>query len=433
MAFFLIVPSVIIVSIFLVHAIAERLNFKIKYSSLILCSIMSFAINFAAIELSTYLDRWHYIRLGILIFIASIIVTAYNKILIGKEKDVIIVPSQQDETDEQIELTKTDDNVSISNVKHIDIKLTDKTIESKTSESISDKINKIDKTTKTDNKIPVVKSDEKNEIKQSAKPVADKKQIDNSNLNKPDKVNTIDKSKVKPIIKTTVEKADNVNSADKSTLKPITKTTVEKTDKVNTVSKPAIKPIEKTVDKPSAPMSISEKFKNDSSIEKKIASPATIKVINEPAEEKPAPKKIEVVDEIDSHLGSLDDILDYAYAEKASGNLRQAISAYQRALERYKNDDYAPFIAIDLGNIYKEQAAYTKVIKTYEDALKLPVVIRNSATYSEFSKNLAYMRMIQTILLRHRALSTPFSKIPAQYLQEVETELKAAQMRTKYK
>ncbi|MBR1396769.1 MAG: hypothetical protein IJ563_04470, partial [Selenomonadaceae bacterium] len=103
--------------------------------------------------------------------------------------------------------------------------------------------------------------------------------------------------------------------------------------------------------------------------------------------------------------------------------------AYQRALERYKNDDYAPFIAIDLGNIYKEQAAYSKVIKTYEEALKLPVVLRNSDTYKEFSKNLAYLRVVQTVLIKHRALSTPFSKISAQYMREIDNEFKVAQMK----
>ena len=132
--------------------------------------------------------------------------------------------------------------------------------------------------------------------------------------------------------------------------------------------------------------------------------------------------------DINAHLGSLDDILDYAYAQKTNGDLKQAILAYQKALDRYRSDDYAPFIAIDLGNIYKEQAAYSKVIKTYEDALKLPVVMRNADTRKEFNKNLSYMRIVQSVLVRHRALTMPFSKIPKQYMQEVEAEFQSLQL-----
>ena len=44
LAFFLIVPSVIVVTIFLVHSIAQRIGFKVKYFSLTLCAIMSLGV-----------------------------------------------------------------------------------------------------------------------------------------------------------------------------------------------------------------------------------------------------------------------------------------------------------------------------------------------------------------------------------------------------
>ena len=266
MAFFLIVPSVMIVTIFLVHSAAERLGFKAKYSSLILCAIMALLVNIAAIEMSTYLDKWYYVKLGALVFFASIIVTLVNRYLIRHERsDIVII----DDIDDELALIGA------------------RSKEQGTSEAVADK------------------------------------ELD--------------------------------------------------------------------------------------------PRPLTL-----------APNK--TLDPIKAHLGSLDDILDYAYAQKTKGDLSQAILAYQKALDRYRSDDYAPFIAIDLGNIYKEQAAYSKVIKTYEEALMLPVVMRNADTRKEFNKNLTYMKIVQSVLIRHRALTMPFSKIPKQYLQEVETEFKALQL-----
>ena len=98
MAFFLIVPSVIIVTIFLVHSAAKRLGFKVKYSSLILCAIMALLVNFAAIEMSTYLNKWYYVKLGTLVLISSIIVTLVNRYLIRHEKsDIVIIDDISDE------------------------------------------------------------------------------------------------------------------------------------------------------------------------------------------------------------------------------------------------------------------------------------------------------------------------------------------------
>ena len=116
--------------------------------------------------------------------------------------------------------------------------------------------------------------------------------------------------------------------------------------------------------------------------------------------------------------------MDRAYAERSKGHVWQAIDFYRKALERYRNDEYAPFVAIDLGNVYKEEALYSKAIKIYEDALNLPAVERNASTQKEFVKNLEYLRAVRTVLLRHRALSTPFSKIPKELLREVDAEIR---------
>ena len=121
---------------------------------------------------------------------------------------------------------------------------------------------------------------------------------------------------------------------------------------------------------------------------------------------------------------TLEKLVEYAKAEKIKGNVTAAIDAYEKALEDYGDDDYAPFIAIDLSAIYREQAAYTKAIKVYEEALTLPIVKKNPAVEDEFKRKLAYIQTVQAVLLRHRALTTPFSQIPISYMQEIELEFR---------
>jgi len=120
-------------------------------------------------------------------------------------------------------------------------------------------------------------------------------------------------------------------------------------------------------------------------------------------------------------LGSLDDILDYAYEQKQRRNDFNALFAYKRALARYHTDAYAPFIAIDIINIYKENGAYSEAIHTCLDSLQLPAVLDNPSMQQQFEHNLMYLRTIRHILARHHLVKTPFNRIPPQYAEEIET------------
>ena len=94
------------------------------------------------------------------------------------------------------------------------------------------------------------------------------------------------------------------------------------------------------------------------------------------------------------------------------------------ALDEYPADDYAPFVAIDLGAIYREQAAYAEAIKVYEQAKSLLIVRKNAEVTEEFQKKIVYMETLQAVLFRHKALKTPFSLIPREFFQEIEKEFR---------
>ena len=433
MAFFLIVPSVIIVTIFLVHSAAERLGFKAKYSSLILCAVMALLVNFAAIEMSTYLNKWYYLKLGVLVLIASVIVTLVNRYLIRHEKsDIVIIDDINDELAfEEVE-TKTIDTIDVSPTKPNIAK-----VKEDKSKSTTDNKSKVEDETEVKVTVPPKFLQREPDVEEITKPLENKsvetkisgkivevqsdtkvslseKVLDVQTDTKSTKVTDVSTKASKKAIG--IQQSDTTKSAITTTIdnrkaeikQPLTQSEKAEEKMLKPIEKKEIKPIEGAKSKQIS----AEKVENTQG----------------KSQDKQTEKTENKLLDINSHLGSLDDILDYAYAQKTNGDLKQAILAYQKALDRYRNDDYAPFIAIDLGNIYKEQAAYSKVIKTYEEALKLPVVMRNADTRKEFNKNLSYMRIVQSVLVRHRALTMPFSKIPKQYLQEVETEFKSLQL-----
>lgn len=119
-------------------------------------------------------------------------------------------------------------------------------------------------------------------------------------------------------------------------------------------------------------------------------------------------------------LGSLDALLDYAYAQKDLGAYENAIFAFKQALERYHGDAYAPFIVIELCNIYKKAGAYDEAIVIYKRAFQLPAICADAALKQEFERSLAYLYIVRETLMKYNCLKTPFGRIPAALLEEIE-------------
>ena len=349
LTFFLIVPSVITVSVVLIHGISNRLGLRIHYIALAICAVLSIVSDAGAILLSPAPDKFYFIRLGGFIVISAAVGTIANYFLIRREVRA------EEEFAEQVR-TAYEEETEITVVESEPVKVA----EIKISEPVEKKVEPI-------KKVDLVK---KSKPKKISKPAVEKK--------------------VEPVKISAVEKVP----------------AVEETPAVEKVAPKVEKTPEGKVVKKFEPEKITKSVKV---AEKKISEPKEIILPNTD--------------------GNLDSLLDLAYSEKSQGHVWQAIGIYKKALEKYRADEYAPFVAIDLGNIYKEQAMYAKAIKIYEDALELPAVKRNFSTLANFKKNIIYLKSVQSVLLRHQALSTPFSKISKVYLQEIESEFQAAQLR----
>ncbi len=114
----------------------------------------------------------------------------------------------------------------------------------------------------------------------------------------------------------------------------------------------------------------------------------------QPAAEVPVPTLPEGLD-------SMDALLDFAFAQTGAGAYELALLAYSTALEQYRNDDYAPFIIIDMVNLYKSQGRYQEAIDCVHNAMDLPAIQESPAYQQNFQNYLAQLKSIS-----HSAVST---------------------------
>ena len=139
-----------------------------------------------------------------------------------------------------------------------------------------------------------------------------------------------------------------------------------------------------------------------------------------------AKEELKELTEAVGRLHSMDDYLDYADRESREHRSRRAVFAYKQALGIYWNDDYAPFIAINLGNTYKEMGDYEAASETYEAALTLPATQKSVAMQQEFHRSVGYLRTVQHILASHGIAHTPFAQIPPEISAEIESAAQEA-------
>ena len=367
MIFLLTTGSIMAISIFLIYRLCRFFHIDMKYSSLLLCAVLAFVVNGAAIIMSPFLDKAHYLHLGLLVVVAAALVTFYNERLLRREEAAAKTEPVIDEPDEVLAASPA-----------------------VTANPSSEQTVTTDATASKLNQKQTIDSNPKTAITAETKPAA-------AQVSAPKATNetlTEDKTQFMPA---------------ESSVTPVT----AKADTADTLITVASEPMAAKVPVTMKADTADTLPENKAAVVEPISIAATAK------------DTVTLTTAIESYaaavakLESLDDLLDYAYDHQAS--LPQAaICAYKRAIEQYPNDDYMPFLIIELGNLYKNQADYHSTISIYAKALKMPVIAQNDATRQEFVKNLRYLGIVQDILSKHNALSTPFAEIPAAIMQEIE-------------
>ena len=370
MIFLLTTGSIMAISIFLIYRLCRFFHIDMKYSSLLLCAVLAFVVNGAAIIMSPFLDKAHYLRLGLLVVVAAALVTFYNERLLRREEAAAKTEPAIDEPDEVLAASPAV-TASLSSEQTV------------TTDATASKLNQKQ----------AIDSNPKTAIKTKPKPAAEQvsaPKAANETLTEDKTQFMLAESSVTPVTAEadTADKPITVASEPMAAKVPVTMKadTTDTTDKLPENKAAVVEPI---------PIAATAKD--------------TVTVTTDMESYAAAVAKLE----------NLDDLLDYAYDHQAS--LPQAaICAYKRAIEQYPNDDYMPFLIIELGNLYKNQADYHSTISIYAKALTMPVIAQNDATRQEFVKNLRYLGIVQDILSKHNALSTPFAEIPAPIMQEIE-------------
>jgi len=119
---------------------------------------------------------------------------------------------------------------------------------------------------------------------------------------------------------------------------------------------------------------------------------------------------------------TLDDILDYAYDERISGHYKEAVAAYNAAIEKYYDDPYLPFLFIDLANVHKNQGEYDAAIDVYKKAANMENIKNNEETLKSFDDNINYLVKLKKVLRKKKMEHARFGDLTEDIFKEVDDD-----------
>ena len=391
MVFFPMSLAVMAVSILLIYKISNRFGFRMKAQALILCGILAFAVNFVTIALSPFLTWEYYLRIFAFVLISAAFVTAYNSYLLRKGSRQAALAGAENDSAEVLQATAEHEDSALAEPSPDFSKETLPAEEPAQTEEVSSPA--LEATDK-----PV----EKGASEKTPQPAILQEAQEMPKPEKPAEKGVSEEIPQPAIPEKNAEARPEARVDRKET-------GTETAQKKNETKKPIAKKISRKKD-----MVPSEKAAQN--------LPAVLeKTVAELVQENHARDRKKACAAKVAQIRTLDGLLDYAYMQGESHDFENSVIAYREAFRRYRSDDYAPFITIDLANVYKKQGSYDDAIASYEDAFSLPALANNRSMQAEFQKSVLYLRITRSILARHKKDGMPFDAIPAPILQEIET------------
>ena len=424
MTFILITGSIMTISIFLIYRLCHFFDIEMKWTSLVLCAVMALLVNGMAITMSPFLDKGHYLRLGILVVTAAAVVTFFNERMLRREEAIAggctVLHTETLPPEDQPALPPAEETMLEARRKPEAAATGEKPAAPEPSkQTASTEVKAAPAQQAAQQAIAEAEeaariAAQKAEAEAKAKAKAEEEAKARAKAEKAAKQEAKRKAQEEAARKKAEEKAKAAAAAK-------AKAEAEEKAKAEAAAKAKAEAEEK------AKAEAAAKAKAKAKAEEKARKKAEAAARKEAQERKLAEKRRAHEKKLKAELSamdSLDALLDFAYETK-DAQPKDAIFAYHEAIDRYSDDDYTPFLVIELGNLYKEQANYSGAIATYKKALDIPIIAQNDAMCQEFTKNIHYLGTVQDILAKHAALSTPFPQIPGNIMQEIEDEFQA--------
>ena len=122
---------------------------------------------------------------------------------------------------------------------------------------------------------------------------------------------------------------------------------------------------------------------------------------------------------------SLEDLLEFSFAQRSQGNTAGALMTFRLIRGLYADSQAMPMVVAEIVSTLQSQGQYEAAIDELSEVVRLPAIHQEPRLAGTFIQKLNFLQLLRDLLIERGSPGLPFEQVPAEWQAEIEQGLLA--------
>lgn len=122
---------------------------------------------------------------------------------------------------------------------------------------------------------------------------------------------------------------------------------------------------------------------------------------------------------------SLEDLLEFSFAQRSQGNTAGALMTFRLIRGLYADSQAMPMVVAEIVSTLQSQGQYEAAIDELSEVMRLPAIQQEPRLAGTFVQKLNFLQLLRDLLIERGSPGLPFEQVPAEWQAEIEQGLLA--------
>ena len=122
---------------------------------------------------------------------------------------------------------------------------------------------------------------------------------------------------------------------------------------------------------------------------------------------------------------SLEDLLEFSFAQRSQGNTAGALMTFRLIRGLYADSQAMPMVVAEIVSTLQSQGQYEAAIDELSEVMRLPAIQQEPRLVGTFVQKLNFLQLLRDLLIERGSPGLPFEQVPTEWQAEIEQGLLA--------
>ena len=120
---------------------------------------------------------------------------------------------------------------------------------------------------------------------------------------------------------------------------------------------------------------------------------------------------------------SLEDLLEFSFAQRSQGNTAGALMTFRLIRGLYADSQAMPMVVAEIVSTLQSQGQYEAAIDELSEVMRLPAIQQEPRLAGTFVQKLNFLQLLRDLLIERGSPGLPFEQVPTEWQAEIEQGL----------